>query len=265
MPPRLDVHPGTSFGFWTTLEEVPPKKKNRRFLCRCQCGTEREVCLSSLVAGSSKCCGCVGDQKTSERNKIPADRNPSRIKISNLPEYVSWSHIKARCLNPKSKSWGDYGGRGITICDEWRNDFFAFYHHVGSRPSSDHSIGRIDNEKGYEPGNVRWETDIQQANNKRDSHFVVIDGVRKTLSEWCREYGVHSSRVLGRVKTGWDIVTAITTPAFKHGHRQADTTVCKRGHSYAEYAYVGKNDHRYCRVCARESYKRYGEKKREKR
>jgi len=89
-------------------------------------------------------------------------------------EYVCWRAIKARCGNPKSEDYELYGARGIRICDEWRNDFGAFLAHVGRRPSSKHSIDRIDNNGNYEPGNVRWATPKEQRDNQRPrSDFTV--------------------------------------------------------------------------------------------
>jgi hypothetical protein len=80
------------------------------------------------------------------------------------PEYEIWKAIKGRCLNPTHKQYDDYGGRGISICEEWRSDFMAFLSAVGYRPSPSVSLDRIDNDKGYEPGNVRWTTALEQGN-----------------------------------------------------------------------------------------------------
>lgn len=87
--------------------------------------------------------------------------------LSKTAEYACWSQIKARCLNKNHRAYPHYGGRGITIAPEWENDFEAFLFHVGPRPSSDHSLDRVDNDRGYEPGNVRWATWKEQQNNRR--------------------------------------------------------------------------------------------------
>lgn len=83
------------------------------------------------------------------------------------PEYRAWADAKYRCFNPNAADYYKYGGRGITMCDEWRNDFDAFLEHIGPRPSAKHSLDRVDNERGYEPGNVRWATKSQQNINRR--------------------------------------------------------------------------------------------------
>ncbi len=88
--------------------------------------------------------------------------------MAHTPEYVSWNGAKGRCTNPNNKKYADYGGRGITMCDRWLNDFAAFYEDMGPRPGPGYSLGRIDNDGPYSPGNCRWETAEQQRTNRRD-------------------------------------------------------------------------------------------------
>jgi hypothetical protein len=97
--------------------------------------------------------------------------------MRNSSEYRIWSGIKTRCTNKNSSDYDRYGGRGITMCDEWLGSFDAFFNHLGLRPSSQHSVDRINNDKGYEPGNVRWATKAEQARNQRNSVYVT-DGER---------------------------------------------------------------------------------------
>lgn len=87
--------------------------------------------------------------------------------LHDMPEYHSWAHMIQRCTNPKNKAWKNYGGRGITVCDAWRKAFAAFFAYVGCKPSPEHSIERIDNDRGYEPGNVKWATRSEQSLNRR--------------------------------------------------------------------------------------------------
>lgn len=88
--------------------------------------------------------------------------------MANTPEYGAWCQMKHRCTNPKSQAWHNYGGRGITVCDEWQKSFTAFFEHIGARPGRGWSVDRIDNNGNYEPGNVRWATAKMQANNSRN-------------------------------------------------------------------------------------------------
>jgi hypothetical protein len=88
--------------------------------------------------------------------------------VRRTPEYEAWCHMKSRCSRKADKAYPDYGGRGITVCDEWLSDFSAFLGHIGYRPGPEYSVDRKDNNRGYEPGNVRWATRTEQSNNRRE-------------------------------------------------------------------------------------------------
>lgn len=121
-----------------------------------------------------------------------------------------------RCRNPKSLVFKDYGGRGIKVCDEWDRDFLAFFKDMGPRPSSKHTIDRIDNDKGYCKSNCRWVTQQDQNNNRRSNKFFEIDGVRMTLPDICRKFSIDYVAAKGRVRHGWAIDRVINTPVKKH-------------------------------------------------
>ena len=101
--------------------------------------------------------------------------------MSSTPEWVAWKNMRSRCYDPKDKRYDAYHGRGITVCQEWLESFEAFFEHVGPKPSPKHTLDRKDNDKNYEPGNVRWATHIQQNNNKRNTPMVVFRGERMSL------------------------------------------------------------------------------------
>jgi hypothetical protein len=155
------------FGEWTVLGEAKPYERRtakangrqRTALCRCSCGTVRIVAAQTLKNGMSTSCGCLRNAATSQRNVTHG--------LSTLPEYKTWCGMKDRCHNPKNKFFHIYGGRGIEVCPEWRDNFGAFFAHVGPKPSPKMSIDRIDVNRGYEPGNVRWATASQQSRNRR--------------------------------------------------------------------------------------------------
>lgn len=119
------------------------------------------------------------------------------------PEYKCWTDVKGRCLNPKHKSFPSYGGRGITVCEQWRNSFTAFLADVGPRPSKIHSIDRFPNNDGnYEPGNCKWSTPTEQANNRRCTALLNAFGETKPISQWARDLGISKSAIRGRLKRG---------------------------------------------------------------
>jgi hypothetical protein len=110
------------------------------------------------------------------------------------PEYWAWRDMKKRCFLPKNKYFHNYGGRGITVCDEWVNDFDQFVDDVGYRPSPAHSLDRIDNNGDYRPGNVSWSTKDQQDNNRRTCVFIEFQGMRKNYKQWSKHYGVRPDK-----------------------------------------------------------------------
>lgn len=134
-------------------------------------------------------------------------------------EYMAWANIKARCFNPATPNFKDYGGRGVSMASEWRDDFAAFLAHVGKKPSAAHTIERINNSLGYVPGNVRWATQAEQAVNMRSNHYVEIDGHKMTIGQWARKYGLHQSTVCHRIARGMTEREAILTPPRNVGRR----------------------------------------------
>lgn len=123
--------------------------------------------------------------------------------MSQTPIYHAWRGMIRRCHYSKHPQYKDYGARGITVCNEWREDFGEFYAYIGDKPSAQHSLDRKDNNGNYEPGNVRWATKVQQQNNRRTTTYVTIRGQTKSLAEWSRVVGITPEGFYGRVKAGW--------------------------------------------------------------
>lgn len=126
--------------------------------------------------------------------------------------YISWQAMRRRCYNPNSDRFQYYGGRGIGVCEEWRNSFEAFLRDMGESPVG-YTLERIDNSRNYEPGNCRWATRKEQANNRRSSHMLELNGTSKTMAQWADQYGIDVRLLWARIyKCGWSVDRAITEP-----------------------------------------------------
>lgn len=210
MMAKQRIEAGTVFGSWTAIRSA----HGQRWTCACSCGTTRDVFVHALLSGRSSSCGC----------KKTVHGRTQGTKVS--AEYNTWTAIKQRCHNPDSPSFAYYGARGIVVCEEWRGSFDSFRNHVGARPGAEYSLDRIDNARGYEPGNVRWATKSEQARNRRGRHMLTIDGRTMGIVEWCEVSGVPFGVVRQRyVRMGWSAHDAVFTPVGRksqHPHARGD-------------------------------------------
>jgi hypothetical protein len=177
-------------------KQGPVDKGTYMWECRCSCGHVDLVASSNLKRGAStRCVKCRGkiSEVTNRRHGGSGRKNGTS------PEYKCWAHMKDRCLNPSNDAYAKYGGRGITVFPEWIEDFQAFVAHIGSRPSLQHSIERINNNGNYEPGNVCWATRREQAWNRRSNPIITIDGISGTLPHLCELLGLDYKFVSDRV------------------------------------------------------------------
>ena len=134
------------------------------------------------------------------------------------PEYAAWAAMNYRCHNPNAKQFYRYGARGISVCREWRQSFEAFFDHIGPRPSSTHSLDRLDNDAHYQPGNVRWATPQQQTNNRNCSVMVTYRGKTMALGDWAVHLGLPYALLCDRiVRDGWSARDALTRPVQQKG------------------------------------------------
>ena len=149
---------------------------------------------------------------SSDRKLIRRGSHGARRGGKKPPEYVAWCDMIARCENPQNTNYAKYGARGIRVCRRWRRSYADFFADVGTRPAKGFSLGRVDNERGYEPGNVRWQTHREQQNNRRDTRRVDYRGETKPLAEWVVELGLSYHRVLQRLLAGWCPERAFEAP-----------------------------------------------------
>lgn len=135
--------------------------------------------------------------------------------------YKLWAEMKARCEKTDHPAWNDYGGRGIKVCSRWSESFQAFYDDFGKLREGGKTIDRINNDKGYEPGNVRWATRTEQARNKRTNARHLAFGEWKTCQEWAEDprCKATASAIKRRIKRGWTVEDAVALPPLAHGNR----------------------------------------------
>lgn len=181
---------GQKIGKWFIWYEANRRGKNnelRYWICRCECGKVKEVRQTSLLNSHSKSCGCVPLKKFIKQSTVHG--------LHDVPEYEIWKAVKARCNNKNGINYKRYGGRGIVVCKRWSKSFENFYKDMGSRPSLDYSIDRINNDGNYEPGNCKWSTRIEQANNTRTNRFLTYGNETKTLAQWSRKFGIDQDKL----------------------------------------------------------------------
>jgi len=176
--------------------------------CICTCGAELVVRRDHLESGQL-CRKCGLDKADKARLANP---RPVKHGLTKTQEYWIWAGMKSRCGNSKNPNYPNYGGRGIRVCDKWNADFMAFLNDVGPRPSPGHSLDRIDNDLGYQPGNVKWATRSEQQNNRRANRIVEYDGRRMTLCQAIKASGLSNSAVRNRLYNGWSVERALSEP-----------------------------------------------------
>lgn len=189
------VTPGQLYGRLRVVWLFKRLKANGRHYyamaeCSCVCGGRKAVRVGNLQSGNTRSCRC--------------SRARRRYRT---PEYTTWATMLQRCTNEKCTVYANYGGRGITVCARWRS-FDNFLEDMGERPSSHHSLDRINNAGNYEPGNCRWATRAEQAANKRprkDAQWVThpLTGEVRTVAEWARVLGVPVRTLYNRVERNW--------------------------------------------------------------
>lgn len=205
---RIDDLTNRRFGNWFVLGYVGYYTSRTAWLCRCDCGVERIVAGCGLTTGKSTNCGCVRYVNHFKKHGM-----------TDSAEHRIWRGILTRCYNKNHHSYQDYGGRGITVCQRWRDSFQAFYDDMGPRPSPKHSINRINNNAGYEPDNCEWITNKEQSNNRRSNVLITLDGITLNINQWADRLRIRPSTLYSRVRLGWSEKDILTKPIKSTGQR----------------------------------------------
>lgn len=202
---------GQRFGKLLVLAYVSGSASMTKWLCQCDCGKKKVVTrLRFYGRAAVVSCGCETGKLIGAR----ISRHGGAKKSGHEPEYGSWVSMKQRCYLPSDRYYSEYGGRGIKICDRWRGEdgYANFVADMGRKPTSAHTIERNDVNKDYTPDNCRWATREEQNRNRRTSRYVEVGGRRMYFPDACREYGISRHLAEGRMRLGWSVDRAFTTP-----------------------------------------------------
>ena len=202
MANKSGVLNGQRFGKWTVIGAAPRSSRESRYLCRCDCGTERDVLRKHLLSGKSTSCGC---QRHLQAAAITTHGG------SKTSEYRTWQAMRNRCTDPKNPGWLRYGGRGISVDPRW-DAFAAFLADMGAKPSPAHTLDRVDGDGDYTPENCRWATRREQAQNTSRNHYVTWNGETKSIAEWARTTGINKDAIRYRLLAGWSAEETLTRP-----------------------------------------------------
>lgn len=210
MPPLVNLT-RQRFGRLTVLKRNGISSGGDVFwACICDCSREITVVGTSLRGNRTQSCGCLAKEKTTKRST----KHGHKMGGQTSQVYQSWVNMTQRCTNPNNNTYQHYGGRGITICQRWKN-FPNFLEDMGEPPTKDHSIDRIDNNGHYYPYNCRWATKQEQARNRRNNHLATHDGKTQCLSSWSEKVNINIQTLLDRIRRGWSTTKTLMTPIRK--------------------------------------------------
>ena len=219
--PRTDLT-GRRFGKLLVTGEAArmPAGQCGRWVCRCDCGTVKEVSYKGLVHSKTTSCGCMAGERARSMGMANL-----RHGMCSTPTYNAWHSMILRCTNPNHESYADYGGRGITICERWRHSFQAFLADMGEKPDRESQIDRIDNAGDYEPGNRRWASPKEQSNNRRSNVLIELHGQTRTLAQWAEATRIGANSIARRLRSGWPVELALSRQPQRNQysrHRQTE-------------------------------------------
>lgn len=196
---------GKKFGRLTILkQDGKDNAGNKRYECLCECGTIKTISGYHIRQGKIQSCGCLHK----ERASAYCARTKKTHGLSATPEYHTWESMKQRCLNPNDKDYVKWGGRGITVCNEWIDSFEQFFADMGPRPDK-HTLDRKDVNGPYTKDNCRWITHKQQQRNKRTNVHITYNNESRCIAEWIELLGIPSSTMHYKLRVGKSLDTII--------------------------------------------------------
>jgi len=208
---------GHRYGRLTVLERAGSIRNKARWRCVCACGKTVLCDSNSLREKHTTSCGCRSRESARERLRSAMTRHGENAGGVRTHEYKTWCRMIARCEDKERKH---YGAKGIAVHPAWRSDFLCFLAYIGRAPSKHHTIDRIENAKGYEPGNVRWATQKEQGRNKTNNHLLTVGGETAPLVVWAERTGLTLDALSHRLRLGWSPLRAVTTPRRSYVRRK---------------------------------------------
>ena len=206
---------GKKYGRLTVVRSLKPEERqsqNKKWLCRCECGREVQVDISQLTRGNTKSCGCFRQGRMAT---LKYKHGKWKTRLFNI-----WIRMRDRCYRVNTEDYANYGGRGITICPEWKDDFVAFQKWALENGYQEGlSIDRKNVDGNYEPSNCRWATTKEQNNNKRDNRYITFKEKTQSMQMWADETGISSSAIKYRLNHGWSVEDALSVPILHKGQR----------------------------------------------
>lgn len=219
----LDIS-GRRFGRLSVLMPVSsPVTSETKFTCLCDCGKTKDIVGRSLTKGFTVSCGCYRNDQVGVSNsthgaaRIGADKRIRKL-------YSVFNGMWSRCTDVNSSNYKNYGGRGIQVCDRWK-DFELFALDMGPKFHGGLSLDRINNDLGYSSDNCRWADHVTQANNKTTNVFLEAFGRKQTGPQWAREFGIKYHTIRARLRLGWGVEDAISRPLVEAGQHSATKLV----------------------------------------
>lgn len=209
MGKQIEYKQGDIIGKCAFLKRVINNNKRAIFLC--ECGKEFEYNIKAVKRKATGLCPICTKTYVKKINTVHGKHS--------YPEYSIWIAMKKRCSNEKVHNFKNYGGKGIKVCDRWIDSFDNFYEDMGPRPSKDHTIERIENDKDYGPSNCKWLHKLLQSENQTSNILLTFNNKTQNLRKWSKEMGISEWALRKRIKQNWDINKALTQPV-KNGNKK---------------------------------------------